>query len=195
MTDALLSFFLQTIRFAFGAYVVVLLLRFLMQKLGANWYNPVSQWVIRMTEKPLQPFRKIFPGVNGFDLSILVFAFVLQFLGTGLVWWIALGYFPHFAGVFLLTLASLLSKLIHIYLYAIIIEVIASWLVPLRMHPVMHIVSLLATPLLSFVRRYMPLIAGIDLSPIPALLGLTLLNLLLNTPLESSGMHLIMFGL
>ena len=192
MSDALLSFFLQIIRFAIGAYVVVLLLRFLMQKLGANWHNQVSQFVIRLTEKPLQPFRKVFPGVNGFDLSILVFAFVLQFVGTGLIWWIALGSFPHLAGVFLLVLSSILSKLVHIYIYAIIIEVIASWIVPLRLHPAMHIVSLLVTPLLSFVRRYIPLVAGIDISPIPALLGLTLLNLLFTLPLESSGMRFMM---
>lgn len=195
MTDALLSFFLQTIRFAIGAYVVILLLRFLMQKLGASWNNQFSQFVIKITEKPLIPFRKIIPGVKGFDLSILVFAFLLQFVGTGIIWLIALGAVPHFFGVLLLTLSSILSKFIHIYIYAIFINVIASWIVPLQMSPLMHLVSLLVDPLLSFVRRYIPLIAGIDLSPIPALLGLTFLNLLINTPLDNLGMHILMFRL
>lgn len=195
MSDALLSFFLQIIRFTVGAYVVVLLLRFLMQKLGASWHNQFSQFVIKITEKPLVPFRKIIPGVKGFDLSILVFAFSIQFLGTGFIWLVALGHFPHAIGVLLLTLSSIFSKFIHIYIYAIFISVIASWILPLQMSPVMHIVSLLVDPLLSFIRRYIPLIAGIDLSPIPALFGLTFLNLLINTPLDNMGMHLLMFGL
>ena len=195
MPDALLSFFLQVIRFAVGAYVVVLLLRFLMQKLGASWNNQLSQFVIKLTEKPLIPFRKIIPGVKGFDLSILVFAFIVQFLGVGLIWLIALGYFPHFVGVLLLTLSGIFSKFIHIYIYAIFLNVIASWILPLQMSPVMHVVSLLVDPLLSFIRRYIPLIAGIDLSPIPALFGLTFLNLLINTPLNNMGMHILMFGL
>lgn len=195
MSDALLSFFLQIIRFAVGSYVVVLLLRFLMQKLGASWHNQFSQFVIKITEKPLTPFRRIIPGVKGFDLSILVFAFILQFIGTGLIWLIALGHIPHAAGVLLLSISSILSKFIHIYIYAIFISVIASWILPLQMSPIMHIVSLLVDPLLSFIRRYIPLIAGIDLSPIPALLGLTFLNLLINTPLDNMGMHILMFGL
>lgn len=195
MSDALLSFFLQIIRFVVGFYVVVLLIRFLMQKLGASWRNQVSQFVIRITEKPLTPFRKIIPGVKGFDLSILVLALIIQFLGTGLIWLIALGHLPHAIGVLLLTLSGIFSKFIHIYIYAIFISVIASWILPLQMSPVMHIVSLLVDPLLSFIRRYIPLIAGIDLSPIPALFGLTFLNLLINTPLDNMGMHLLMFGL
>ncbi len=195
MSDALLSFFLQIIRFSVGFYVVVLLLRFLMQKLGAGWHNQFSQFVIKLTEKPLVPFRKVIPGVKGFDLSILILAFILQFLGTGLVWLIALGHLPHVAGVFLLTLSSILSKFIHIYIYAIFLNVIASWILPLQMSPIMQIISLLVDPLLSFIRRYIPLIAGIDLSPIPALFGLTFLNLLVNTPLDNMGMHILMFGL
>ncbi len=195
MSDALLSFFLQIIRFVLGSYVIILLLRFLMQKLGASWHNQFSQFVIKLTEKPLMPFRKLIPGVKGFDLSILFFAFLVQFVGIGLIWLIALGYFPHFVGVLLLTTSSILSKFIHIYIYAIFINVIASWILPLQMSPVMHIVSLLVDPLLSFIRRYIPLIAGIDLSPIPALFGLTLLNLLINTPLDNMGMHILMFGL
>lgn len=195
MSDTLLSFLLQIIRFVVGSYVIVLLLRFLMQKLGASWHNQVSQFVIKLTEKPLIPFRKVIPGVKGFDLSILVFAFVVQFLGVGLIWLIALGYIPHFIGILLLTLSSIFSKLIHIYIYAIFINVIASWILPLQMSSVMHIVSLLVDPLLSFIRRYIPLIAGIDLSPIPALFGLTFLNLLINTPLDNMGTHILMFGL
>lgn len=195
MSDALLSFFLQIIRFSVGFYVVILLLRFLMQKLGASWRNQFSQFVIKITEKPLAPFRKIIPGVKGFDLSILVFAFILQFLGTGLIWLIALRAMPHAAGVLLLTISSIFSKFLHIYIYAIFLNVIASWILPLQMSPMMNIVSLLVDPLLSFIRRYIPLIAGIDLSPIPALFGLTLLNLLVNTPLDNMGMHILMFGL
>lgn len=194
MSDALLSFFLQVIRFTIGAYVVVLLLRFLMQKVGASWHNPLSQFVIKVTEKPLVPFRKIIPGMHGFDLSILVFALIIQFLGTALIWLIALAHLPNFVGVLLLAVSSIFSKFIHIYIYAIFISVIASWILPLQMSPMMQIVSLLVDPLLSLIRRYIPLIAGIDLSPIPALFGLTLLNLLINMPLYSAGMHMVMLG-
>jgi YggT family protein len=83
------------IHILFDSYIVILLLRLMLQKLGANWYNPISQFIIQLTEKPLKPLRKFIPGVAGFDLSILLLAFVLQYIEIVLLWVLQFGPVPN----------------------------------------------------------------------------------------------------
>ncbi len=166
------------IHLVFDAYIVILLLRFMLQKLHASWYNPLSQFIIQLTEKPLKPFRKIIPGAKGFDFSILCFAFILQFIEIILLWVLQFHVVPNMLGTIVMTVSEILSKFIYIYIYAIIINAIASWIPQMQTHPMAHIIYLIVDPILSYIRRVIPLIAGIDISPMIAILGLTLVNIL-----------------
>lgn len=181
------------IHLVFDTYIVILLLRFILQKLHASWHNPLSQFIIQLTEKPLKPFRKIMPGIKGFDFSILCFALIVQLIEIILLWVLHYGTMPNMLGAVIITFSEMLSKFIYIYIYAIIINAIASWIPQLQTHPVAHIIYLIVDPLLSYIRRYIPLIANIDISPIIAILGLTLLNLLLIGSLLMIGTKII-FG-
>ena len=187
---ALVSAAALIIRVVFDGYIILLLLRFLLQKLGASWHNPVSQFLITLTEKPLKPFRKIFRGFKGFDIAILILAFLIQCIGIFLLLLTSIDAVPKVLGVIIISIGQILSKFVYIYIYAIIINAIASWLPNLQAHPVMRIVYLIVNPLLSKIQRVMPLIAGIDLSPIPAILGLMLINLLIVTPILNIGAQL-----
>lgn len=170
----------------FGIYIFILLLRFLLQKLNASWYNPISQLIIRLTEKPLKPIRKWIPGLKGFDFSIIAFAFCLQIIEVILLTLIQYAVMPHFFGIIISSIAKLLSKFLFIYIYAIIINAIASWFAQGK-HPILDIVQLITWPVLARLHRFVPLISGIDISPIIALLLLTFLNLLIIQPLLTLG--------
>lgn len=178
------------IRVIFDAYIVILLLRFLLQKLRANWFNPISQFIIKLTEKPLKPFKKVIPGIHGFDLSILIFAFILQCIEMILLLLLTANAMPNLLGIIILSVGEIMSKFIYIYIYAIIINAIASWIPNSHTNPLISTTQLITYPLISRVQRIIPLVAGIDISPIPTILGLVLLNMLIATPIINLGAHL-----
>ncbi|MCX7120426.1 MAG: YggT family protein [Gammaproteobacteria bacterium] len=177
---------------AFDAYIVILLLRLLLQKLGANWHNPFSQFIIQLTEKPLTFLRKIAPGFKGFDTAILLFAIILQFVEITLLCLLQFGGMPAMLGALVMTLGEIMSKFVYIYLYGIIINAIASWFPQSESHPILQLINLIIEPVLSPIRRYVPLIAGIDFSPVIALLVLTLINMLAVTPILQAATRIIL---
>lgn len=187
----LLSLLFQIVSFVFGAYIFILLIRFLFQKLRFTWHNPISQFVIKLTEKPLKPFRKIAPGVAGFDLSILSFAFILQVIETIIFFGLHSRGMPPILGVIIISLASLLNKFVNIYFYGIIISAISTWIPAMQKHPIMDAVYIITDPLLSRVRRISPTFASIDISPLIAILGLMLLKAIVISPIIQLGMNLI----
>lgn len=175
----------------FDAYIFILLLRFILQKLNVSWYNPISRFIITVTQKPLIPFRKIIPKYDGYDFAILVLALIVQCIEDGLLLWIQMDALPHSIGLVIIIFAQLMGKLILIYTYAIIINAISSWIPSIQANPFSQIIYYMVDPMLSIFRQYIPLIAGIDISPIFALVGLTLINMVIVTPLLMEGMKLI----
>lgn len=188
--NALTSALTLIIQVIFDAYIILLLLRLLLQKLRASWHNPISQFLVTLTEKPLKSLRKIAPGYKGFDLSILLFAAILQYIEVTLLFLLQMHSMPHILGTLLITIGEMASKLVYIYIYAIIINAIMSWAPSLQQHPASNIVTLIISPLLSRARQIIPVISGIDLSPLPVLLGLMLINILLIGPLLAAGSQL-----
>ena len=176
----------------FDAYIVILLLRFMLQKLRASWHNPLSQFVIKVTEKPLKLMRKIVPGFKGFDFAILIFAFLLQAVEVILLWHLQFGGTTNVAGTLVVTFGELLSKFLYIYIYSVIINAIVSWIPSMQTHPLSHIVFLITDPVLSLARRFIPLIAGIDISPIAVLLIFSLINMLIVAPILMIGTRIIL---
>ncbi|MCX7126187.1 MAG: YggT family protein [Gammaproteobacteria bacterium] len=180
------------IHIAFDGYIVILLLRLILQKLHASWHNPLSKFIIKLTEKPLKPLRKIAPGIKGFDTSILLLALVLQFIEVIILWYLQIAVIPNFLGSFFICLSEIIAKFIYIYIYAIIINAVSTWLPQMERHPITHIIYLIVEPILSPIRRYIPLIAGIDFSPVFALLALTIMNMLVVAWLLEIGTRIIL---
>lgn len=176
--------------FIFEAYLYILLLRLILQKLGANWSNPLSQFVVKLTEPLIKPLRKFIPGFKGFDLAIVVVALVLQIIEILLVFTIKVNIMPGIVGTVVISLGYLGDKVVNIYFWGIILSAIMSWVPALQHNPLASIINTIAMPLLNFGRRYMPKIAGLDLTPIPLLLILWLLKLLVFHPILEYGLHL-----
>ncbi len=186
-----LQFLIETL---FDLYVMVVALRFMMQAVRADYYNPVSQFVVKATNPLLVPLRRVIPGVAGQDLASLALAvavllaklLLLQAIGARGV---AVGgsvLFLQTAGVGALAwiaCVDLVALLINIVFFAIIIQVILSWVAPGTHNPVASLLFALTQPVLRPIQRVVPPIGGLDLSPLVAIIALQLLKMLLLPPL------------
>jgi len=169
-----------------GLYILIVMLRFLLQWARADFYNPVSQFIVKATQPPLAPLRRIIPGLAGLDLAALVFMFVLKFVELWLVTAL-LGIPPQVGGLAMLSIAELLGLAINVYVFAILIQVIISWVNPGMYNPVMGLLHSLNEPLLAPARRVIPPISGLDLSPIAVIIVLQLVSMLAVAPIRDLG--------
>ncbi|MEO6696396.1 MAG: YggT family protein [Gammaproteobacteria bacterium] len=179
-------FLVQTV---FGFYILVVMLRFLLQWLRADFYNPVSQFLVKITTPALRPLRRLIPGFGGIDFASLVLILALQIIELVLVTKL-LGQPLSVAGLLVLTVAELVSLLIKVFLFSILIQVILSWVRPGDHNPISLLLYQLNEPLLAPARRIIPVISGLDLSPILVLVLLQLSLMLLVAPLQDFGMLL-----
>lgn len=168
-------FLVQTV---FGFYILAVMLRFLLQWVRADFYNPLVQFLVRITNPPLLPLRRIIPGYRGLDLASLVLAFALQLVEMILIA-LLLGQRLSVGGILLLTLVELLKLVINIYLWGIVIQAILSWVNPDPRHPAARVLAQLTDPVLRPVRNRLPPVSGIDLSPMVVVVGLIFISLLL----------------
>ncbi len=173
-------FLIQTL---FGLYIAIVMLRFLLQLARADFYNPVSQFIVKVTTPALAPFRRFIPGFGGIDLSSLVLAWVLKSVELTLITLVSGAAISPIASP-LWAISGLISLTINIFLFAILIQVIVSWVNPGNYNPVIGLIKKLTDPIMLPAKRILPPIAGIDLSPMLVIIGLTLLEMLLIPPLR-----------
>lgn len=181
-------FLIQTL---FGFYILTVMLRFLLQWMRADFYNPLVQFLVRLTNPLLLPLRRVIPSLMGLDLAAVVLMVALQVVELLLIFGV-LGAGFNWAALLVLAVTELLSLLINVYFWAVLIWVILSWVNPDPRHPAISLLRQLTEPLLAPAQRLLPPIAGLDLSPVLVLVGLQLLNLLLIAPLRDLGYGLLM---
>lgn len=172
------------IRTLFGLYIAVVLVRFLLQWARADFYNPISQFVVRVTSPVLRPLRQLIPGYQGLDLASLVLAWALMAIQLGLIAGL-LGLGGSVLGALVWAIPALLELVIDIFLFAVLVRVILSWLNPDPYNPAVALLGRLTDPLLEPARRLIQPIGGLDLSPVAVMIGLVLLQMLLVPPLEA----------
>lgn len=174
----------------FGLYALVVMLRFLLQLVRADFYNPLSQFIVKATTPVLNPLRRIIPGVGGKDIASLVLAWLVLAVQMLLVLLISgKGFAP--IAAFLLAIPELLELAINIFLYSILIMVIISWINPTGHNPAVTILYSLTEPLMRPARRLIQPIGGIDLSPMVVMIGLVLLKMLLIPPVKTLALSLL----
>lgn len=178
------------VQVGFGFFILAVMLRFLLQIVRANFYNQVSQFLVKITNPALVPLRRLIPSVAGFDTASLVLLLILQITQLVLIA-LFVGQHLDVAGIIVLAIAKLLGLLVNVFFFAIIIQVILSWIRPGTHHPAMDLLNSLTEPLLGPARRLLPPISGFDLSPILVLLALRLVSTLLVAPLSDMGMGLL----
>ncbi|HKI75090.1 MAG TPA: YggT family protein [Pseudomonadales bacterium] len=146
-----------------GLYVATVLIRFLMQVSRADYYNPISQAIVKVTDPAIKPLRPVLPTVRGVNFATLFVAFVVQLIAIMLVMSLAGG--PIFHPLYLAwVLVGLFALILNIYFWALIIMVIASWIAPYSSHPVLVLVHQITDPICAPARRLLPPMGGLDFS-------------------------------
>lgn len=170
----------------FGLYIVAVMLRFLLQLAGAHFYNEIVQILVRITNPVVLPLRRVIPSWGAVDMAAIVAMLLLKTLQLWLNAWI-LGGHLYFPGILLLALAQLLWTLAVVYIVTIIIQALMSWVAPRGDNPMLPLLYRVNEPLLRPVRRVLPMMGGLDLSPLVVIIALNLAIILLVTPLQQMG--------
>jgi YggT family protein len=169
----------------FDLLILVFLLRIILVAVYADFSNPVSQIVIKCTQRLMTPLQRIIPNFKRIELASVLIAFGLEILKFLLLGWITVG-LPHIGGLLLIAGADLLKTLINLFFYAILLQAIISWF-NLRHSPYIPLLEKITAPVLTPFHRIIPLVSGIDLSPVPAMIILQLLIIALVAPLYNMG--------
>ncbi|MBF1803324.1 YggT family protein [Alloalcanivorax profundimaris] len=168
------------IDFAFSVYIFIVLTRFVLQVARADFYNPISQFVLRATNPLLAPLRRIIPGYRGLDIASLVLVVVLIVVKALMLTTLQRGGIPDGIGPVLLvyTLQELATLLLNYIFWAVLIRVILSWVAPDPSNPIVRVVIQITEPIMAPCRRLLPDMGGLDLSPLIVLLGVQFLKIL-----------------
>ena len=174
---------LYLISTAFSLYILLVVLRFLLQAVRADSHNPISQFLLVATNPPLRLLRRVIPEVAGIDWSSIVLMVSLKAVELSLASLITYGVSIALAGLIVLSIAELLKLIIYIFMFVIFVQILISWINPGMYNPVTVILYKLSDPLLRPARRLLPPVSGIDFSPVLVLVFLQLLLILLVRPL------------
>jgi YggT family protein len=162
----------------FGLYTIVLMLRFLMQVSRVDYYNPLSQGIVKITDPAIRPFRKVFPTVYGIDFATLAVALLVQLVAVMLI--MTLIGQPFFHPLYIAwVMLGLFAIIFKIYFFALIISVIASFLAQGSAHPALTLVHQIIEPICAPARRILPPMGGMDFSIILVFVAIQLVNLLI----------------
>lgn len=172
---AAFSFLVETI---IHLYLVVLMLRLLLETVKAEFYNPVVQLLVKLTDPLVRPLSRVLPPVGRVNLAAIVLLYVIQLVGLVITSAIG-GYPPDPLVLSLLAAMKLIRMLLMLYLFLIIIGVILSWVGQNFRHPIVPLIFQLTDPVLAPIRRVLPPLGGFDLSPLVAIIGIQFLVILL----------------
>jgi len=163
---ALNDIFVYLIYVFFGLYLLAMLLRFLLQLVRADFYNPISQALVKLTNPLVIPLRRIIPGYAGIDLSSLLLSILLQMLMVALLVLLQTGALLTPLPLVLVGLLGVAAYLVQIYFFAILAMIILSWIAPGGNSPVLYLLYQLTEPVMAPFRKVIPPMGGLDLSPI-----------------------------
>lgn len=167
----------------FSLYILAVLLRFLLQWCGADFYNPISQFLVKATHPPLKLLRRFVPSIGKIDTSSLVLVFTLQMLADFSILLLK-GVTISIGALTILSLTQLVSLLINIFIYAVFARAILSWMNPGMFSAASSILHSLTEPLLNTCRKFIPDLGGMDLSPLAVLMMLQLAKMVILPPLH-----------
>jgi YggT family protein len=179
-------FLVQTL---FGLYIGAIMIRFMLAMARADFYNPISQFLVKITNPPLIPLRRLLPAIFRLDTASIVLMLVLQMAELVIIGAIK-GFGFHFMGLLVIAVAELIALVFTIYFISILIQVVLSWVNPGGYNPAVSLLYSLNEPLLGRARRILPPIQGFDLSPILVIIALQLAKILIVAPIADLGRQL-----
>lgn len=177
--NAALFFVIKTL---LDLYLIAYILRFLLQWGRADFHNPLSQFILRITGPVVRPLRRFVPTWRGLDLSPVVALLLLQLAVTAVLMFMATGGVANGGMLFYYAVLRVVVGIVRLYFFAILVHVVLSWVNPGAWNPLISVLHSLVQPVLRPVRRLVPPIGGLDLSPLFVLIGLQALLIMIRLP-------------
>lgn len=184
--NEILIYLLQTV---IGLYLLIMLLRFILQLSLADFYNPISQFLVRATNPLVLPVRRILPARGRFDPASLLLAVLLQLIGI-VALLLLYGMSP--PGVSLLlswSVVAVIGLLAKIYFFALLGMIILSWIAPGSGNPAAYLLFQITEPLMAPFRRLLPSMGGLDFSPILVFILINVVQIALRNFAAGLGLH------
>ncbi|MFZ8928641.1 MAG: YggT family protein [Pseudohongiellaceae bacterium] len=161
-----------------GLLVLALLSRFLLQASHADFYNPVSQALAKLTAPILNPFLKIIPAWRNFNIAALIVSLVISTLASAIMIYSAGYALPSLGDLISWSVLGLISLTLNIYFWGLLISIVASWVAPYSGNPALFLIQQLLEPIQSRLRKIIPPMGGLDFSPIFIFLAIQVLEIM-----------------
>lgn len=146
--------------------LIVIVLRGVLHAVRADFYNPITQFVVKATNPVVSPLRKLIPFTGRVDPATLLIALVVQALGIALVLWFS-GFMPPNPLLLLgWSVIGVASLLVNMYFIALIAMIVISWVAPGSHNPAIYLLYQITEPVMAPVRSLLPNMGGLDFSPI-----------------------------
>jgi YggT family protein len=159
----------------------------------ADFYNPVSQAVIKITDPAVKILRTIIPGYRGIDFSTLVLAFIIEAVAICSLILIYGGSIPSIANIVTWAFVGVVLFIVNIYYYAIIASIIMSFVMMfsgnMNPHPLLKLVWQLTEPVMGPIRKVIPPLGGLDFSPIFIFIAIQIIQNFLITSFGLTSQH------
>lgn len=166
------------IDFAFNTYLMVVLLRLWLQFARADFYNPFSQFVVKVTHPFVGPMRRVLPSIGRLDTATLVLAIIVAGLKVVILNLVLGGGGVDILSLAIVSLVIVLKEALTLLMYVLILRAIMSW-ISQGQNPMELVLSQLTEPMLSPIRKRMPDMGGLDLSVMVVIVALLFIQKLL----------------
>lgn len=171
------------------AYIFILVLRFFLQWFKADYYNPLTQLIAKISAPLVKPLSHLLPTIKYINTAVLAAVMLVEIVKIYLLVWFGSHMLINILGGVAWALGDLIMHVSNVFFYAILVQVILTWIKPQGGNPVLEIVYRLALPVLKPFQRIIPPIGGLDLSPLPAMLLLKAVSFYVAFPLMVWGLH------
>lgn len=185
MSGTSLNAILFLISSLFDFYIVVLFMRLVLAWVGADYYHPMTQFVVKLTGFLVKPLKKVLPDIRGLETSTLVLIILVEIIKYFLITLFSFG-MPNLLGLVILAIGDALRLMIETLSLALVLQVILSWVQPGS--PLYLVLAKFTSPMMRPIQKVIPPVAGIDISPVPAIIILQLLIIILVDPIKAAGL-------
>lgn len=180
---------LYLIQTATGIYLLIMLLRFILQLVLADFYNPISQFLVRATNPLVLPLRRLLPARGRFDPASLILAILIQWLGIIALLWMSGAALPAVSLMLAWSVVGVLSLLVKIYFFALLGMIILSWIAPGASNPAVYLMYQITEPVMAPFRSVLPAMGGLDFSPILVFILINIVQIALRNVAEGLGLY------
>ena len=191
--NEIVVYLLQTL---LSLLLLAVLLRFLLQLVRADFYNPISQFLAKVTNPIILPLRRIIPSYANLDLSSLLIALLLQVAGIVTILFLNGIGTPSIGQLLIWSALGVIALLVNIYFFALLAMIILSWVAPRSKNPAIYLLYQITEPIMAPLRKIIPSMGGLDFSPILVFILINVIQIVLRHIASSAGLYPgLVFGL